>query len=67
MSYGQPRGDNYRRAAAYVDKIFRGANPGDLPIEQPTRLELIINRRTANALGLEIPPELLILADKVIE
>jgi putative ABC transport system substrate-binding protein len=67
MSYGQNRVDNYRRVATYVDKIFKGANPGDLPVEQPTKLELVINRKTAKALGLTIPPELLLLADRVIE
>ena len=67
MSYGQNRVDNCRRVATYVDKIIKGANPGDLPVEQPTKLELVINRKTAKALGLTIPPELLVLADKVVE
>ena len=67
MSYGQNRVYNYRRAAAYVDRILKGARPGDLPIEQSMKLELVLNRRTAKALGLEIPAELLVLADKVIE
>jgi putative tryptophan/tyrosine transport system substrate-binding protein len=67
MSYGQNLALSYYRAGAYVDKILRGANPGDLPVEQPTRLDLVINRKAAKALGLEIPPELLVLADKVIE
>jgi putative tryptophan/tyrosine transport system substrate-binding protein len=67
MSYGPNRAYNYRRAATYVDKIFKGANPGNLPVEQPTQFELIINRKTARALGLAIPAELLMLANRVIE
>jgi hypothetical protein len=67
MSYGPDIPVMVRKAASYVDRIIKGEKPGDLPIEQPARLELIVNLKTAKALGLTIPPSLLLRADQVIE
>jgi putative ABC transport system substrate-binding protein len=67
VSYGVSYPDLYYRAAALIDKILKGASPGDIPVEQPTKLEMILNLKTAKALGLEIPPTLIALADEVIE
>lgn len=67
MSYGADLTDNYRRAGLFVDKILKGAKPGELPFEQPMRYYLEINRKTANALGLKLPQEFMLRVDNVIE
>ena len=67
LSYGADRVDSFRRAATYVDRILRGEKPGDLPVQFPTKFETIVNRKTAKALGLAIPPSILLRADEVIE
>jgi putative ABC transport system substrate-binding protein len=67
LSYGVDQVDNFRRAASYVDRILRGEKPGDLPVQLPTKFEMVVNRKTATALGLEVPPSILLRADEVIE
>ena len=67
LSYGVDRVDTFRRAATYVDRILRGAKPGDLPVQLPVKYEMIVNRKTATALGLEVPLSILLRADEVIE
>jgi ABC-type uncharacterized transport system substrate-binding protein len=66
MSYGADRDDLYRRAAAYVDKILKGVKPADLPVEQASKYQLVVNLKTAKVLGLELPPQLLVRADEVV-
>jgi putative ABC transport system substrate-binding protein len=67
MSYGPDMIDNYRRAAGYVDKILKGKKPADLPVQQPMKFEFIVNLKTAKAMNLTIPPNLLVRADRVIK
>jgi putative ABC transport system substrate-binding protein len=67
LSYGVDPVDTWRRAATYVDRILRGEKPGDLPVQFPTKIEMVVNRRDARALGLAIPPSILLRADEVIE
>jgi putative ABC transport system substrate-binding protein len=67
LSYGPDQGDRHRRAASYVDRILRGEKPGDLPVQFPTKFEMVVNRKTATALGLEVPLSILVRADEVIE
>ena len=67
LSYGPDRVDRYRRAATYVDRILRGEKPGDLPVQFPTKFEMVVNLKTAKALGLTVPQSILLSADEIIE
>jgi len=67
MGYGQNVGEHYYRAATYIDKILKGTKPADLPVEQPTKLEFVINQKTARTIGITMPKQLLLRADAVIE
>ena len=67
LSYGPEQIDIWRRAATYVDRILRGEKPGDLPAQFPTKFQMVVNRKTATALGLEVPPSIMLRADEVIE
>ena len=67
LSYGNDPVETYRRAASYVDRILRGAKPGDLPVQLPTKFEMVVNLKTAKALGLTVPPSILLRATEVIE
>ena len=67
LTYGVDQVDTHRRAASYVDRILRGAKPGDLPVQFPTKFEMVVNRKTAKALGLAVPPSILLRVDEVIE
>ena len=67
LSYGADVTDTFRRAASYVDRILRGEKPGDLPVQLPTKFEMVVNRKTAKALGLAVPPSILVRADEQIE
>jgi putative ABC transport system substrate-binding protein len=67
LSYGPDQVDTWRRAASYVDRILRGEKPGDLPVQLPVKYEMVVNRKTAKALGLAVPPSIMLRADEVIE